>query len=314
MKVSFIVPVFNSGPFLTEAVNSIRLNASQQVELEILLVDDCSSDPETLAILSGLSSEPGVKIFRHEQNGGPSKARNTGLLAATGEWIAFLDSDDLLAPEAMKLRLQIIAAHPHIQWLAGDMLEMRSPGVLSHHKSFSVSAADGAEIFPGVFELKQPLEKLVTWGALPVLGSMMLRQELIKKIGLFDQTLAYGEDVCFCFEAAYYADLYWVKEPSLYLRRHHESMTTDKLRLATESPRYTRRLLGDPKFRKIHRQLRWQHAAGLRQSAKVSLAHDLRLQAIWAAMRSVAWAPNDMKSFRSLLTACVGETVKKPGA
>ena len=307
MKVSVIVPVFNSEPYLTKSLESILSNANASFELEILVIDDCSTDVATLETLSKIDADPRIKVLYNKENSGPSKARNAGLLVATGDWITFLDSDDLLAPNAIAVRLQAIAAHPGIEWLAGDMLEMRKPDEPTHQNSFSVSGRDGREVLPGIFEIKQPLRTLVTWSTLPTLASMMLSRELAQKVGLFDERLMYGEDLCFCFAAAYYTDLYWMQEPTIYIRRHHVSMTKDKLRLVTESPRYTRKLLRDSKFRSIHRQLRWQHAASLRLAAKVSLAHDLRFKAIWAAVKAVAWTPNDIKSFRSLYFACFGK-------
>jgi glycosyltransferase involved in cell wall biosynthesis len=308
MKVSIIIPVFNAGVFLTEALNSIFENACHDVEFEILAIDDCSTDPHTLYLLSQLECRSNVRVLRHEKNGGPAKARNTGIRAATGDWIAFLDADDLLAPGAMELRRYAIAKHPQIQWLAGDMLEMRRPGELTHFKSFAVGANDGNQVLPGIFEIKRPTQKLVTWNMLPVMGSMMLRRDLVKKIGLFDETLIYGEDIHFCLIASCYADLYWVEKPCLYLRRYHASMTKDLLRLARESPRYTRRLLREPRLRAVHKQLRWQHAASLRQLSKVSLIHNYRFRAFQAAILAILWTPNDMKSFQSLFRACFAKS------
>lgn len=312
MKVSFIIPVFNAGPFLTDALNSIFENACDGIELEIVAVDDCSTDPYTLTLLSELEKGTRVRVLRHKKNGGPARARNTGIRAASGEWIAFLDADDMLAPGTMEIRSHAISKHPQIQWLAGDMLEMRRFGELTHYKSFAVSTNDGDQIVPGIYELKRPIKKLVSWNMLPVMGSMMLRRDLVNKVGLFDETLIFGEDIHFCLVTSHYADMYWVEKPCLYLRRYHESMTKDLLRLARESPRYTRRLLSEPRLREIRKQLRWQHAASLRQLSKVSLIHNDRFRAFHAALSAILWTPNDMKSFRSLFNACFTKQGIKP--
>lgn len=113
MKVSFIVPVSNSGIFLTEALNSISDNACNNIEVEILVIDDCSTDPYTIQLLPQIDGQSGVRVLRHERNGGPAKARNTGIRAATGDWIAFLDFDDLLALGTMELRYLAITTHPN---------------------------------------------------------------------------------------------------------------------------------------------------------------------------------------------------------
>lgn len=303
MKVSFVVPVFNGAEFLPAALQSLFDNACAGVELEIIVIDDCSTDPQTLLLLSQLEAQASVRILRHAENGGPAKARNTGIRAATGDWIAFLDADDLLAPGTMVLRRDVIAAHPYIRWLAGDALEIRRPGEFTHTKSFSVSASDGKQVLPGIFELKRPVRKLVQWSTLPSTGSMMLRRDLVHEVGLFDESLTYGEDNHFCLITAALADLYWVDKPCLYFRRYNTSMTKDVFRMACESPRYTGRLVREARLRVIRKELRWQHAASWRLLSRLALARDLRMQALRAALLSVLWTPNDSKSYKVLYQA-----------
>lgn len=309
LKITFIMPVFNSGEYMVQAVDSIRANSCAHVDIEILLIDDCSTDPQTARLLSELATASDVRILHQARNGGPARARNAGILAATGEWIAFLDSDDLLASGSLLLRYNAIILHPKIRWMAGDMLEMRKLNELTHSKSFKVDSSNATMIGPGLFELKRPAKELITWATLPVLGSMMVHRDLIKEIGLFDDRMIYGEDIYFSLIASTQADLYWIERPCLYLRRHHESMMKDVLRLAHESPKYTRRLVAEPRLQVIRRQLRWQHAASLRQSSKVFLAHGFRFLALKLALISMLWTPNDVNSFRSLWRACFARRV-----
>lgn len=93
-KVSVVVTCYNYGSFLPEAIASVRGQTLQ--DFEVLVVDDGSTDPATLAVLDGIS-DPGVQVFRKE-NGGPSSARNFGIARARGELILPLDADDRLAP------------------------------------------------------------------------------------------------------------------------------------------------------------------------------------------------------------------------
>ena len=96
--VSIIMPVFNSR-WLKEAVDSV-LNQSYQ-NYELILIDDCSTLPATLEVLKSLQSAPRVKIIRNEKNLGISGATNEGIKAGAGEYIAFMDHDDLLHPDAL---------------------------------------------------------------------------------------------------------------------------------------------------------------------------------------------------------------------
>ncbi|PWI17641.1 glycosyl transferase [Streptomyces sp. Act143] len=98
-KLSVIVPFYNVQQYAPDTLRSLRLNARS--DFEFILVDDKSKD-ETPAILEraaeSLSDVAQVRYIRHEKNGGLATARNTGLDAATGEYLTFLDGDDWLAP------------------------------------------------------------------------------------------------------------------------------------------------------------------------------------------------------------------------
>ncbi|WP_405618321.1 glycosyltransferase family 2 protein [Streptomyces sp. NBC_00076] len=98
-KLSVIVPFYNVQQFAPDTLRSLRLNA--RPDFEFVLVDDKSKD-ETPAILERaadeLSDVAQVRLVRHDENGGLATARNTGLDAAQGEYLTFLDGDDWLAP------------------------------------------------------------------------------------------------------------------------------------------------------------------------------------------------------------------------
>ncbi|MEV6792491.1 glycosyltransferase family 2 protein [Streptomyces sp. NPDC051320] len=96
VKLSVIVPFFNVQTYAPDTLRSLRANARD--DFEFLLVDDCSTDG-TPEILERAARElPGAVLIGHQQNGGLATARNTGLDAARGEYITFLDGDDWLAP------------------------------------------------------------------------------------------------------------------------------------------------------------------------------------------------------------------------
>ncbi|MES9618235.1 glycosyltransferase family 2 protein [Streptomyces tuirus] len=98
-KLSVIVPFYNVQQYAPDTLRSLRLNTDR--DFEFILVDDHSKD-ETPAILEraaeDLSDVAQVRYIRHEKNGGLATARNTGLDAAQGEYLTFLDGDDWLAP------------------------------------------------------------------------------------------------------------------------------------------------------------------------------------------------------------------------
>lgn len=110
MRISVIIPVFNAAKFLEEAVRS----ALDQTEtLEVILIEDGSTD-DSLSVCKTLSSaDPRVKLLIHEDNKnlGPSASRNLGMRYATGDYIAFLDADDVYLPSRFTTMREVFQTH-----------------------------------------------------------------------------------------------------------------------------------------------------------------------------------------------------------
>ena len=96
-SVSLIVPSFNNGVYLHHCISSIREN-SAGVNIEIIIVDDGSDDETSKQVINDLEVDKHLKVVRHEKNAGVQAARNTGLKAATGDFIVCMDGDDVLLP------------------------------------------------------------------------------------------------------------------------------------------------------------------------------------------------------------------------
>lgn len=96
VKLSVIVPFYNVQAYAPDTLRSLRANTRE--DFEFILVDDCSTDGTPDLLRRAQDEIEGVVVRRHERNAGLATARNTGLDAARGEYIAFLDGDDWLAP------------------------------------------------------------------------------------------------------------------------------------------------------------------------------------------------------------------------
>ncbi|MCZ2527227.1 glycosyltransferase family 2 protein [Streptomyces sp. NPDC059506] len=96
VKLSAIVPFYNVQAYAPDMLRSLFLNS--RADFEFVLVDDCSKDETPELLERACRTLPGATLVRHEVNGGLATARNTGLAAAQGEYITFLDGDDWLAP------------------------------------------------------------------------------------------------------------------------------------------------------------------------------------------------------------------------
>lgn len=105
-KVSIIVPVYNGAEFLEETIASVRNQTWQNWEL--LLVDDCSKD-QSYEIMKRLAAEDErIVPLQQEQNGGAARARNRGVMEASGRYIAFLDADDLWMPDKLTREMEFM--------------------------------------------------------------------------------------------------------------------------------------------------------------------------------------------------------------
>jgi glycosyltransferase involved in cell wall biosynthesis len=104
--VSIVIPAYNAGSYITETLDSVL--SQTYPAREIIVVDDGSTDDTQRRI------EPYLRHLRYlrQPNGGEGKARNTGLRAATGDYIALLDADDLWVPEYLEVQLDTAARNP----------------------------------------------------------------------------------------------------------------------------------------------------------------------------------------------------------
>jgi len=99
--ISIVIPIFNVAAYLPQCMKSVLSQSVEGQELEIILVDDGSTDECPVLCDEYVQQDTRVRVI-HKKNGGLSDARNAGMRVAQGEWIFFLDSDDWLAPDAIK--------------------------------------------------------------------------------------------------------------------------------------------------------------------------------------------------------------------
>ncbi len=117
MNISVIIPVYNNEQSIGRAIDSVL--AQSRPADEIIVVDDGSTDRTAEA-----AAAYGNKIrYIRQDNQGAGAARNTGIRAASGEWIAFLDADDEWLPDKLTLQTEHLQKHPQLQWTCGNYLE-----------------------------------------------------------------------------------------------------------------------------------------------------------------------------------------------
>lgn len=104
--ISVIMPLYNAESFVSEAIESVRCQTVENWEL--FVIDDCSTDGSVDVARKYCEIDPRIKLLRNEKNSGVSVTRNRGIDAARGEYIAFLDSDDVWLPEKLQRQLSLM--------------------------------------------------------------------------------------------------------------------------------------------------------------------------------------------------------------
>lgn len=219
MKISAVIPAYNSAAFIAEAITSIQIQSYPVYE--IIVVDDGSND-DTLAVVQGLS---GNILYYKQVNRGPAAARNLGIKMASGQWIAFLDADDQWMPDKIKKQLSTLARYPELHLIAGDMAEIDeshtvlTPSVLAKHRFLTGYKQDQGR------PIANALVKLLAKNFIPT-GTVLVRRETLLAVGLFNETIHYGEDLELWAKISAYYPISCLPE-ILMLRRLHGHNATN---------------------------------------------------------------------------------------
>ncbi len=176
---SIIIPAYNAAHHIVDALTSVF---AQTVDsYEIIVVNDGSQD--TAQLEKKLEPYLAIIIYVTRQNGGPAAARNTGILTAEGEYIAFLDSDDQWLPDHLAQMMEVLQQDPTLDLVYGDAVNF---GDVAEEGSTTMDAnpSEGLATF----------ESLVL-GKCTVVGSTVVaRRQALIEAGLFDESFMHGED------------------------------------------------------------------------------------------------------------------------
>lgn len=115
-KISIIIPCYNSGEYLPEAIASVE-QYPQAEDYEIIIVDDGSTDDSTINLLKRLSHR---YLVIHQENKGPAAARNTAVKASKADYLLFLDSDNKIRPNYIKLGIELLNTQKELSILYGN--------------------------------------------------------------------------------------------------------------------------------------------------------------------------------------------------
>lgn len=275
--VSVVVPSHNRARLLARTLRSIL--TQEMGDLEVIVVDDGSTD-DTAAVAAATDSR--VRVFRNQVPDGVSAARNRGIAAARGEWIAFCDDDDLWSPA--KLARQLAAAKSaEAHWAyTGDVNVDEGLRVLSGGPPPDPDAV---------------LALMPRWNPLSSGGSnVVIRSAVLAKVGGFDSSLRRTEDWDLWIRLARTGRPAWVRAPLVAYRFHLGNVATNPEEMVDEA-----------------RQLAIRHgipvdlAAMNRRAAWASLRGGRRLLAVRYYARAIAGG--DLRSLGRAAVALVHPAV-----
>jgi len=202
--ISVIIPVYNGARFIAEALRDVHEQAYPA--LEVVIVDDGSTDELDAALAQiGLP----FRLIRQD-NSGPAAARNAGIAAASGEWIAFQDVDDLWTPGTLHRLAKHLILHPNVPVVHGGIATLYP----SSEADEWIIAPSNADAFPFT------------------IGAGLYRRSIFDQVGGFDESLRYGEDIEWFARLRLEHPSVMIPDVVVHRRRHRGNMTNDRIALA----------------------------------------------------------------------------------
>ena len=228
MKVSVIIPVYNTASYLGECIDSVLEQTIH--DLEVICVNDGSTDNSINIMSKYAQDDSRVKIFSLAQNHGLPFARNYGLDIAQGEYISFLDSDDMFADKHALEILYTQSKKQELDLLMFDGLFMYDEDDISLKKCDSTRKIALSNKYYGIYDGENAFKMFMENGDFipSVCFSLFKREFLINKHLIFNDKMTNHEDLLFMFQV--FLDCKRMKHLSkkFYIyRRHQNSSTTE---------------------------------------------------------------------------------------
>jgi len=225
-SVSVIIAVYNCTKFITQTLNTILGQTVRPAE--VIVVNDGSTD-NTASVVREFGAS--VTLI-NTQNRGACAARNTGADAATGNWLAICDGDDLWLPTKLEKQLRLANEVPDINCVITDYAEI-TDGDVSNRSHFSYAPMDfwDAEQHKNGFVVRKSIAGKLTTFQPGLTSSPIVKRDFYQRVGGFDSEGSISsQDTCFHFRCLNVVPFGVVPEVLMHYRRHPDSISADPLR------------------------------------------------------------------------------------
>lgn len=307
-KVSVIIPSYNCGRFVIDAVTSI-LNQSYK-DCEIVVIDDGSTD-NTREVLSVFIEKKNI-TYLYQANQGVGAARNSGIMASTGDYITFLDADDTLTEDSVEKRLRFAVQHPEVGLVFSDYFHQRSesdmtisdhaylikrfPNLMFHNPEGIIFTGNIEDYFEVPFNI---------WT-----GTVLVKREVFDKVGRFRTDVRITDDRDMWIRIAEHFRVGYINSALAYYKHFRGNLTTSvPVKYFGERLSFLQELLTKYRNnRKIYLVIRERLAYAHHDIGLYFYNHDNRLKAISYFIKSLYYNPSSKRAelrgiFRCLLPA-----------
>jgi len=272
--VSVILPTFNRLKYLGAAIESVLTQTFR--DWELIIADD-GSGGETLAYLSRIEQPPRIQLLRLAHCGSISAVRNAGVRRASGEYIAFLDSDDIWMSTKLERQLASLAARPERKW-SYTGFRVVDGSMQPLHPRIGFSGATG-----------WIAESVLTNESTVMSPSVVVRRDLLEELGPMDERLPFCGDFVLWVRLALSSEADCINEPLLLVRRHAEH-TGDDVGTCRDYARALDTIRSFVVTPRMSSTLRRQRAIAYGTLARSQASSGLRLPALATLLTSVHYS------------------------
>jgi glycosyltransferase involved in cell wall biosynthesis len=206
LSVSIIIPIYNVEAYITDCLESICMQ--DYLNIEVILVDDKTPDKSMVIagpIIEKIRQKYPVLVINHDVNKGLSAARNTGIKAANGDYVYFLDSDDALKPYAISCLVKFIKKYGRIDVVIGNYIVLTS----EHPETIPIS---------GYFNDKDSILKIFLENKIHIMAwNKLIRRSFLLANNIFFENGLLSEDVLFSYQTALKAESIFIASEATYI-------------------------------------------------------------------------------------------------